>query len=66
MDLSALSSQLVEILQQDHEFEITFERLQDKYLAFYDKELDPSYYGFASLGDLLNSLKNILQVKTHW
>ena len=62
MDLSILSSELVEILQQDHEFEMTFERLQDRYLACYDKELDPSCYGFKSLVDLFHSLTSIVQV----
>jgi hypothetical protein len=63
MDLSALSSQLVELLQRDHEFEMTFERMQEKYLECHDKELDASHYGFASLADLFHSLTNILQVR---
>jgi hypothetical protein len=61
-DLARLSSQLVEILQEDHEFEMTFERLQDRYLSHYDEELDPPSYGFNSLADLFHSLTSIMQV----
>ena len=62
VDLSLLSSQLIEVLQQDHEFEMTFERLQSRYLSCYEKELQPSCYGFESLSDLLHSLTSIVQV----
>ena len=62
VDLSVLSSQVVEVLQQDHEFEMSFERLQGRYLSRYDKELEPSCYGFQSLLDLMHSLTSIVQV----
>ncbi|XP_046855493.1 meiosis regulator and mRNA stability factor 1-like isoform X2 [Xenia sp. Carnegie-2017] len=61
--LPKLREQIVEILQDDHEFEMTFERLKEKYLNKFERTLDPSLFGFNSLSDLLHSMSSILQTK---
>ncbi|XP_028415936.1 meiosis regulator and mRNA stability factor 1-like [Dendronephthya gigantea] len=63
LGMSQLGSRLVDILQQDHEFDMTFERLQEKYLSCYGCELDPMSYGFQNLSNLLRCLVSIAQVK---
>ena len=63
LDISPLCSRLIEILEQDHEFKMTFERLQEKYSSSYNEELDPYLFGFNCLLELLRSLTNIVQVQ---
>ena len=62
LGLSQLGSRLLDILEQDHEFDMTFERLREKYSSCYGSELDPMSYGFQNLSDLLRCLVNIAQV----
>ena len=61
-DLLRLSSELVDILQKDHEFEMTIGQLQVRYFSTFDKPLDASSYGFHSVYDLLLALPAVAEV----